>query len=456
METEEFVRRIGDWNGAGAGTLGQRLALAIAGAVDAGLLIEGDRLPPERQLAEVLHVSRPTVQAALVELRDRGVLAARQGSGTWVARSAEVATAELAELALGGRGINLAASVPADALQLGDVELSVGDLLAAMPTHGYAPLGLASLRATVVGWLAERGVRGDVDGVLISHGGHGALVDVLGALIGPGDAVLAEPYTYPGLLDIVSALGGAVIAMTNDEHGPRPDELRRLVASRRPAAIVVSPECNNPTGRAWGVDRRAELIDVLAEAEVPVIDDAVLADLGAQTLPVLAADLDAITIGSLSKAVWGGLRIGWVALPKGKARQRVIRRRRHLDLGPSVPSQLLADELLSRLDTQLPARRSLIGSRADYVRERLAAELPSWSVGDRDGGLSLWVDLGLADAEAFVAVASAFGVEVFPGSRCRPDGAADGHVRIGIDRPTPQLDQGITRLVRAWATLRRS
>jgi DNA-binding transcriptional MocR family regulator len=462
VELDDFVRRIGDWDATGVGTLGQRLAHAIAGAVEAGLLPRGTRLPPERDLAAALHVGRPSVQAAIAELRDRGILAARQGSGTWVEGSGDPATAELAAAALGGRGLNLAAAVPADALQLGDVGLGIGELLGVVPAHGYAPLGLDALRAAVAAHYAAQGKVTAPEQIVVTNGGHGALADVLGAVVAPGQVVLTEQYTYPGVLDIVTQLGGAVVAVPSDGGGPDPAELAGLLRRRRPAAVVVSPAVNNPTGRSWSGARRAEVASVLASHEVVVVDDAVLADLAEPAVRTprstgegpLAGGRELI-VGSLSKCVWGGLRIGWVRHGADAVGERVIQRRQHLDLGPGVPSQLLAMGVVGRLASLLPARRALLASRRRYVAERLAGELPSWEVQPSDGGLSLWVRLPLKDAEAFVGVASAFGVEVFPGARCRPDAAPDPHIRIGVDRPTPQLDQGITLLQRAWATLRR-
>lgn len=464
LDINLFVRRLGDWDGANVGTLGQRLALAISGAVEAGLLPQGTRLPPERQLATALHVSRPSVQAALAELRDRGVLAARQGSGTWVAGSSQVAGADLAEAALGGTGINLAASVPADALQLGDLHLSIGDLLGVSPLHGYAPLGLPTLRTAIAEFLTTRhGLASTAEEVIVTNGGHGALADVLGALVGPGEVVLTEQYTYPGLLDIVAETGAVAIPVKGDADGPDPAELARVARRRRPAAIVVSPVVNNPTGRSWSSERKAAIVDALAGVNTPIIDDAVLADLDCSAprsglgAAFEGSPLDArvVTIGSLSKTVWGGLRIGWIRCRRGSTADAVVRRRQRLDLGPSVPSQLLAGSVVARLPLLLPARNALVASRASYATTRLRDDLPTWDVEPSDGGLSLWCRLPLVDVEPFVAVAAAFGVEVFPGGRCRPDGGRDSHLRIGIDRPTPQLDQGITLLARAWATMRR-
>ena len=111
--------------------LARRLALTLRHLIAGELLATGTRLPPERVLAQALHVSRPTVTSALDELRGLGLLESRQGSGTWVAGQPERAPAvpAMSELVLAGHGINLAAATPADASHLGPLRLGSGDLL---------------------------------------------------------------------------------------------------------------------------------------------------------------------------------------------------------------------------------------------------------------------------------------------------------------------------------------
>lgn len=457
MEVDDVVRRLGPWYLPGAGTLGVQLANALRHAIDTGLLPPGTRLPPERTLAAALAVSRPTIQHAMADLRAAGVVEARQGSGTWITATAGTALAggSLAEAALVGRGINLAASVPMDPGALGDSRLQ---LLGTIPGHGYAPDGLPALRVAIAAHLGRSGIAADPDDVVVTDGGHGALVDALGALVGRGDPVLVERYTYPGLLDIVSELGGVAVAVAGDHDGPRPDALDALVRRVGPVAAVVMPGLGNPTGRGWSAERRVACAAILDRHQVPVIVDDVVAPLradGGDAVPPALGCVDApvVTVSSLSKVVWGGLRVGWVHGDRDLL-ARIVGRRRRLHLGSSIPAQQLAVPIVERFESWVAAKIVSLRDRRAHLCAALARELPHWEVADDQGGPSLWVRLPIADAASFVPVARASGVDVLAGGQARADGEADPHLRLAVDRPAPQLDDGVRRLAHADRLLR--
>ena len=218
MTSAELAALLGDWSGRGSGGITQRLAVALVHLVESGVLREGDRLPPERELAAVLAVSRPTVRTAVARLREQGLVDARQGSGSWVRPvPARPVGTTLAEAALRRAGINLAASVPADAGDLPDLRLGLDDLLATDPAHGYDVRGLRTLRSAI----AQRaGARpGGPDTVLVTSGGHAGLVEALRHLTAAGDVVLTEAHTYPGLVDIAGAASLRLLGLPGDGDG---------------------------------------------------------------------------------------------------------------------------------------------------------------------------------------------------------------------------------------------
>lgn len=159
-----------------------------------------------------------------------------------------------------------------------------------------------------------------------------------------------------------------------------------------------------------------------------------------------------ISIASFSKVAWGGLRIGWLRAPAPFV-ERTMYLRLAADLGPSVPAQLFALELLPHLDDIAAARRTELSSTVARAVDSLATELPEWSVTPPGGGSVLWVELPIPDTAAYVLLASRHGVHVAPGSIATPTRVPSPFVRICVDRPWPTVEEGIHRLALAWREL---
>lgn len=458
------------WSRASPGRLSRRLAHRLRSAIRSGLIDGGTRLPPERSLAAALGVSRATVVAALDELRADGLVSSRHGSGTVVAadeRGPEGRATALtfAEAALADpRAINLAVSAPPDASALGDLALTVADLVSADPAHGYAPGGLRSLRTALAARHTAGGLPTSPDGIHVTNGAQHALALILGAHCRPGDSVAVEDPTYVGLNDVAAGLGLRLLPLPGGPAGPDPDHLVRLCRSRRVRAAVLLPALHSPTGRRLRPPARAALAEALdASPGLLVVEDNTLADLAFRSgrppsLARLCRRAQVVSVESLSKVAWGGLRFGWLrASPALLA--PVTARRGATDIGSPVPSQVLAAALLDRLDPLIAQRRAVLAQRAATLTRLLKAALPDWSFPAPDGGLSLWVDLGPAvTADRFAETALAHGVAVAPGSSACVARSGDHHLRLCFDRPEAELTLAADRLAAAWAgaPLRRS
>lgn len=161
-----------------------------------------------------------------------------------------------------------------------------------------------------------------------------------------------------------------------------------------------------------------------------------------------------LSLGSLAKAVWGGLRIGWVRGP-AEIVQRLARRKVLADIGSPVLDQALAARLLPRLDQILASRAKELGLQLDHVDGLLRERLPSWRWRRPDGGGALWVELPGVDAMAFAQVAIRHGVDVVPGSVMDPGGGHGDHIRLPFTFAPEVLDELVHRLARAWAEIER-
>ena len=439
-----------------AGRLPDRLALAITHAVRSGLFPDGMRLPPERELAKALAVSRPTVSAALELLRQQHLVNSRHGSGTWVRAPHALAPSRepIVDIVRGEGGINLAASVPPDASHLTSLQLEPGDFLRAEPPNGYNANGLEQLRELAADHHASIGLPTTVDQILVTEGAHHGLVIAIAHLTTPGDAVAIEGHSHPGMPDIATATGTRLVAVDLHDDGVDLEHLRAIARSGRPAAVVVQPVVNNPTGRSWSESRLDEFAEFVDRELLTVVENNALSDLAfkgrTRGLASRCERATVIGIETLSKTAWGGLRIGWIRAPADVCSALGLGARR-TGLGVSIPSQLLAMRVLHDYQELVTTRRRRLQSRARRTMTLLASHLPDWRPTVPQGGLSLWLRLPTQDSGPLVEAAARHGVRVLPGALTTPAGTTDPHVRLCFDRPERELVIGVERLAAAWA-----
>jgi DNA-binding transcriptional MocR family regulator len=451
------VAALGPWASSGHGTLAQRLAHGLRQAIDAGLIADGTPLPSERAFAATLAVSRSTVTSALDELRADGRLVSRQGSGTVVRgrREPEVGGGRIAEHFAGVAGIDLATGNPPDPSHLPTITVDIASLMSGGDGPGVQPLGLAKLRTAIAARETETGPFTDAEQIHVTGGAHQAISIIAGSLMGPGDVLATEDPTYPGIFDIADVLGVRVTGIDGDAAGLRPESLQRTLAAERPALLYVQTGPHNPTGRVPSPARLRALADVLDEhGSTTVLEDTALADLTftGRVRPELAGlcrRATVVSVRSLSKVAWGGLRIGWLRAPSPVV-ERTMHRRLAGDLGTSVPSQLFALALLDHLDDIAAHRRRVLRDGLDRALERLARSLPEWRVTPPLGGSVLWAELPVTDSGPYVQLARRHGVHVLPGSISRPERGDSAFVRICVDRSPEVVDAGVQRLATAW------
>ena len=455
---------IAGWADHGHGNLSQRLAYGLRRLIDAGLLLPGSPLPPERTLAAELAVSRSTITAALDILRADGVLTSQQGRGTFVAglgtgADEEAANRMAVHLVEGAGGIDLAVGNPADVSHLPPISIDVADLLASGAGPGFQPLGLPTLRAAVADLHTAAGLHTDPEEVHITSGAHQAISLLITALAGRREAVAAETPGYPGFFDILEGLGHELAPLRADRAGIVPESLTAALTTGGARVVYVPAAAQNPTGVVTAPARLRALAAVLDEHDAIVIEDATLAELVFAGRPEtdlarLCRRATVVSVGSFSKVLWAGLRVGWMrgAVP---VIDRTLHRRLALDLGPSTPSQLLALGLLPHLAEIAAARRAFLASSVERGAARLREEIPEWDVPEPAGGSALWVDTGLRDTDALVQVAHRHGVHLAPGSIAVEGRRPDSHLRICVDRPWPLVEVGIRRIGTAWRDLTR-
>lgn len=474
VSTSTLLHATPNWD-AGPGPLYRRLAQAIATAVERGDLPRRARLPSERQLAVRLSVARGTVVGAYEVLADAGILERRQGSGTWVVDPAAGRT--IPEFEAGVRSRNLTdrfLDAPGDVIELAPCvihspeglpvaafEQDVTAMARLANGHGYHPLGLPALRQGLADLHTRQGLPTDVSQIAVTLGGQQAIAVTARLLVERGDPVVVESATFPGAIDAYSRAGAHFETVPTDSGGARPDDLARAVERSSAALVYLVPTCHNPTGVVMPAVRRRDVARLSDATGTWIVEDESLGwavfDRHEPPRPIAgyATGSHVISIGSLSKLFWGGLRIGWIRADANLI-AKVGRLKAAEDLGNCTISQAIALALLRDIDQIADRRREQIRSGAEHLAGLLAAHLPDWSFVPPDGGLSLWVRLPVGWGDGFTTVARAHGVSVLPGSSASAREDHLDHIRISCTQPHHLLTEGVARLAQAWRAYRRT
>jgi DNA-binding transcriptional MocR family regulator len=439
------------------GTPSRRLAGALADLAQTGALAPGTRLPSERELAQAVGLSRGTVAAAFNALCENGMCERRHGSGTYV-----LGPPSFGGLLQGGAvAADLSTSVVPDPSHLVVPPVDPASLLRSPSGHGYDVMGDPRLRALLAAADGagtgtpdggRAGVSGGVEetrpgaaGVLVTSGAQQGIDLAARVLLRPGDRVLVGDPTYGGALTVFRRAGAVAVPLDLTSPAAVEDALAR----HRPGAVYVV-SVDNPTGSVPGLRHVAELA---AAAEVPLVEDRTLAALVYDGTPPPAPlarlhPYGTVTVGSLSKVLWGGLRVGWLTAPEPLL-ARLVAAKLDADLATSAVAQRLAAGLLER--NPVEPWRAELARRRDHFAAALAAHLPEWTWTRPAGGLSVWARLPGADTDRFAAAAREHGVAVAPGSLFSPDGRHRDRLRLSFALPPALLDQAVAGLARAWA-----
>jgi DNA-binding transcriptional MocR family regulator len=465
VQPDRLATLLGSW-AAGSGPLYERLARAIGAAMDRGELPAGTMLPTERDLARRLAVSRTTVVGAYGELKDAARLESRQGRGTWVAGRAEAPppserpfSAELYSSLLGGQPgvIELSAACPPPTSLVTRVvaEMDGADLVRDIAGAGYVPAGLPELRERVAERMSLEGLPTRPDEVLITTGAQQA-IGLAAMLLGEaGQAVLVEEATYPGALDITRGLGMRPVSVALDREGVVPQALEDLLERVRPGFVYLVPAHQNPTGSVLSAVRSRRVAELSARYRVPLVEDLALRNLqmdeASLPAPIAAHAPDgaSITIGSVSKVLWGGLRVGWVRAARPVV-ERLMRLKVGADLGSPVPSQSLACALLPRMAEGIAARREFLLERYRALSAAMEEHLPDWTWDVPRGGCTLWVRMPGGDARALGQVAQRCGVNVVPGQVLSAEGGHADRLRLPFVHEPEVIAEAVRRLAVAW------
>jgi DNA-binding transcriptional MocR family regulator len=446
---------------------------AYAGLADELRLLIGDgrvdldlRLPSERDLSMALGVSRTTVTRAYAMLVETGYAVARQGSGTYtrVPGGRRQALDRTLTPHFGDDDV-LDLSCAAPSAPPG-IAAAYADALSDLPLylggHGYFPTGLPALQEAIAATYDDRGLHTDPAQILVVPGALSALMVVAQALVQPRDRVLVESPGYPNAQAALIRSGARRVAVPMDVDGWDLDAVERVARQARPRLAYLIPDFQNPTGNLMSNTVREQYAALLGRSgTVPVVDEShahLRLDVRRMPRPFAAWAPDAITLGSASKSLWGGLRVGWIRSPLPLV-DRLVTARVALDLGSPVYEQLVTARLLDRREEHWATNRSRLRAQRDALAAAITERLPGWRFRLPHGGLALWCELPTGrrgGALAVAAEAERRGVVVSPGPVFGAEGGFDSFVRIPFTRAEDELRDAVSRLAEAWDAVRES
>ncbi|MEU1307802.1 PLP-dependent aminotransferase family protein [Streptomyces cinnamoneus] len=361
--------------------------------------------------------------------------------------------------------VSLAGGMPnVSALPMDTVSSVMTDLIA---QHGPVALqyssaqGIASLRESICEVMALEGISARPDDVVVTCGSQQALDLVAKVFLNPGDTVVTEAPTYVTAINTFAAYQARIVHVEMDEHGVIPDALdaafTHLRAEGRPVKLFYSvPTFQNPAGVTLTAGRRQQVLEVCRRARVLLVEDNPYGLLRYDGEPVRALRADApsehdvIYLGSFSKTLAPGLRVGW-ALASPAVRDKLVLAAESAVLSQSPLTQMVVDRYLRTQPwtDQLKAFREMYRERRDAMLDALTEHMPpgaTWTV--PEGGFFVWATLpGGLDAKAMLPRATTARVAYVPGSGFFADGQGQGSMRLSFCYPTPErIREGVQRL----------
>ncbi|MFF2053597.1 PLP-dependent aminotransferase family protein [Leifsonia sp. NPDC058194] len=459
---------LGQWRGTGSQY--QELADRIRLLVLDGRIPMGTRLPAERDLAGRLELSRTTVAAAYRQLREGGFVDSVRGSGSIARLPGPV----LALPVGGGDGMLdfTKAALPAATALPAAARAAAEELPHFLPDSGYDPVGLPHLRAAIAARYAARGLPTDPDQVLVTVGAQQAIALIARTFLGRGDRALVEMPTYPHATEALRLAGARLvpITVTPPAEGPHPlgtepdgwdaEAVEQTIRRANPALAYLIPDFHNPTGASMSPATRERVLAAAAAQGTIVVGDETTGELDidrtGEHLPLplyaerAAGGAPVILIGSASKSLWGGLRIGWIRADRPLV-QRMIAAKPATDLGTPMIEQLVVARMLPQIPQIVEERRVQLREGRDTVRRLIASTFPDWTIPPLHGGLAAWVGIGAPVSSALTLAARNHGLLIAAGPRFGLDGAFERFLRIPITYSVDETERAFAALERAWA-----
>jgi len=314
--------------------------------------------------------------------------------------------------------------------------------------------GIEPLREFLASRLQKSGTPITANNILITSASQQAL-DLVGKLfLDSGVYVICGRPTYLGAIQAFNAYGPQYVTLSSDENGINVDNLEDLIRKYKPRFIYLVPSFQNPDGRTLSLERRKKILALAEEYYLPVIEDDPYSELvyEGEKLPTMLSlsPENVIMLGTFSKLISPGLRIGWIVAPPF-AFDKLVKLKQGADLHTSTFSQYVVYEFLKagNLDKHIEKLKQVYSKRLKAMKEAIAKYFPEGVVTSNPrGGLFLWVELPeKIDTTDLLWSAVEKGVAYIPGTYFYPDGGGRNTMRLNFSYSSEDIiEEGIKRL----------
>ena len=318
--------------------------------------------------------------------------------------------------------------------------------------------GVPALREQILEIMALEGINASVDDVVVTTGSQQALDLVTKLFIDPGDVILAEAPSYVGAIGVFRSYQADVVHVLMDEHGLIPEKLREAIAQVQASGRTIKflytiPNFHNPAGVTLSAERRSEILQICQDNGILILEDNPYGLLSFEDdVPPAIRSLNedgVIYLGSFSKTLAPGFRVGWALAPH-PIREKLVLAAESAILCPSSFSQMVISEYLSLADWkgQIQTFRGVYKERRDAMLDALNEYLPDLSWNVPNGGFYIWCTLPEnLDSKAMLPRAVSELVAYTPGTAFFADGTGRQNIRLSFCYPTPEnIRIGIRRL----------
>jgi len=434
------------------------IADALARDVEAGELAPGDRLPTHRALARRLGVNVVTITRAYAEAARRGLVEGEVGRGTFVRASRRFFRTDFPLEPAGDETIDFhfnVMGVDEEALGIRQLLRELADEDGEVLREGYVSPGYAAHRAAGAEWMARAGLDARPERTLVTVGAQHALTVAFSALAEPGDVVLTEELTYPGVKALAALMHLRTQPVGMDASGLVPEALEDACRRSNAKLLYVTPTLQNPTGCVLSAERREALVRLAEKYDLWIVEDDTTGRIEGAPPPLAnLAPARTCYVTSLSKSLVGSLRVGYLhapALPDGELAERLTASVAATTwMAPPLMAEIAtrmirsgrAEEVVRRKGAEIAARRELL----DATLGRLAR------TGSHPGCSFVWLELPAPWRGSELArEAARRGVAVSPPEAFVVGRASAPHaVRVALGRPRDRDDvrRGLTVLAR--------
>lgn len=422
-----------------------QIADALQAAVADGSLKPGDRLPPQRRLAARLGVDLTTITRAYDEARRRHLLEGRGARGTYVA-APKVEWTSVLDLSMNTppppAGVDFD-----DLLKQGLSQVLMRADAQLLMTYHLGG-GSDSDRKAGARWLAPMFGPLDARQVLVCPGAQAAIAALILALTQPGDVILAEPTSYPGLRAAAAQFGRHVLVVEADGQGMVPEKLEQACRQHRPGLVYLNPTLQNPTAITMAERRRKELARIARRCRVRIIEDDPYWLLAETPPPPIAtfAPEQVYYISTLSKCLTPGLRVAFVLIRDPQERERFLVALRSFALMAAPLTAALATQWI--LDGSADGLMEGVRKEA-RLRHRMARDILAGRYSGAGDGLHVWLELpGYWSPSRLARAAESEGIAVTPAQAFATGGESANAIRISLGsiQDRALLQAGLRRL----------